>query len=730
MEWLKNLVDRLKLSKGWRSFGFGLLGVFLGLTAAGIFLNISLNKASKAEAYTLEIPEGVDYQDLAPNQEKAIIEQLGDLAPAKEEINITTTVTFVQKNEVIPNNQPPFTGDGQLAPLQPPATDDLKWPTFTFGFGVDNQGDLADAKAGADKTRELVEKYYPKLVELFGLPQNVEERKIAFVFYEDSNFFGYLPQYDSVIVHTISPYEIIPGLLASFYGPYFNLLPETWRYGMTYAAAELAIREFSEDRHAGIESMAAGFRESFEKFNVINYPIWGTKVHYKTDVFVQPKLYRVLLASAAFFKPYQYDQQVFKKVNEKIYELDINGSFWKDDLELARKLESAWPAVEGMSAGEWYGNQHVLHQTTTNPLAVAVMRAIGQTFIVDHELMTGVYKFRSHVTGDDIVFVPKTGKAVKLLFVNDRGVRISEKDMTTDSKGLAGLPAGPNAGLTIGGRYVAKNGGSKGHLHYSQVGTGMVSLYGVVLGFGGGLIDVYNGEDLITTRMIMNGAFMFDKPINGIVRIVIRDYQAKEVFEKELAIYGDRYFAIIDPQTTSFPPASGTGARGSDEDCEDSDELGGVYNSEKWQLQINYPEGNTVYSSEDEPEGYNVTPDFEGPMLGGGVVSFFDGDRMSGKKQAGIIWYRNVDNKSLDDYARDHWNGEIKSTEDWDACGNDVVILTYKDLDIVPGEKRTGEPKEIEGKIYFVQNNDIVFIVNSSVDGLAEKMLKTLKFGE
>jgi len=730
MEEQKKLLDRFKISKKLQLVVLLGLG---GLLLTGLFLSLSIKKAAKISAYTLEIPEGVDYQHLAPNQERAIIDQLGNLVPTNEEVSITMAVTFVQENKVIPDNQPPFVGDGQLDSLQSPPADDLKWPTFTFGYGADNPGEIPAAKAGADATRDLVEKYYPKLVELFGLPQNVEERKIAFVFYEDSNFFGYLPQYDSVIIHTTSPYEVIPGLLASFYGPYFNLMPETWRYGMTYAAAELAIREFSEDRHAGVESMAAGFRESFEKFNVINYPIWGTKVHYQTDVFVQPKLYRVLLASAAFFKPYQYDQQVFAKVNEKIFELDIGGSFWSDDLELAKKLESAWPSVEGLSAGEWYGNQHVLHQTTTNPLAVVVMRVIGQTFIVDHGLMTGVYKFKSHVTGDDIVFVPKAGKAVKLQFDNDRGVRTSEKDMTTDGKGLAGLGS-TDTGLSVGGRYVAKNGGSQGHLLYSQIGTDMATVYGAVLGFGGGVIEAYQGGNLIDSGLILGGGFIFSKPMSGVIRLVVIDYQGNKVFETELAKDEGKYFAIIDSQTISFPPTPGIGSRGGGEDCGENDELAGVYKSEKWGLQINYPEGYKVYSAEDGPEPYNASPDYEGPMLGGGVVTFQDEGSMAGSRtggnMAGIVWYRNVDDKNLDDWAKDHLQGvEEKRTEHWDACGNDVVILTYKTMS-EPWDN-PGEPlHEVEGKQYFVQNDDIVFIVNSSVEGLVEKMLKTLKFGK
>jgi len=706
-------------------------GLIVAIISIVLWSNYITAKISKLNnPYLIDLPQDTDYANLTSNQENALIKEIDKKYPTQDEtitFNIIKNIEVTQNSQPIPNNQPPLGGTNNIDPIKPEnKPDDLKWPTFTFGYGANNQNDLPEAAAGSNQTKDLVEKYYSTVVDIFGLPYDVENRTISFIYFKDADLFGYLPQYDSIVVNSSDAYEVIPGLLSAFYGPYFNLMPETWKYGMVYAASRLAMRQFPDDQNSGVEATISNIMSNYEKYNVQNYPIWGTDIHYQVDILPSPKLTRVLSAAAAFIKPYQYDNQVFSKVNQKIFTLDQSQNFWQDDIKIGGLLASEFPTVEEMSPGEWYGQQHVLHQTITNPLAVTAMRVFGQTFILDHNARTKIYGFKSHVTGNGIVFVPKGGIKHQLKIKEDDNDEVGNRELTADNKGLAQVDSVLDMGINSHGRYVAQVKNSLGHFVYLTSGFGNQTLYGAVLNFGIGSIAAHRGQDLIEEVPILNGAFQFNKEFSGVVTLVIKDYQEAEVLRKELAKDIGIYFTVIESLTSSFPATPSRRGQ-DDQDCDQDEELTNLFTTEEFKFTIGYADGFDVYDpskSESHVVGQNDK------LVYSAAAQFFKSD-----STISITWHFNED-KTLEDFANDYQSDLDRSwdLEHWNACGKDIVKVDYKvnDRGIVMMGMENEPVQPAEGTSYFLLRGTDLFVVSSSRDNLtkdlAVKMVKSLKF--
>ncbi len=97
-------------------------------------------------------------------------------------------------------------------------------------------------------------------------------------------------------------------------------------------------------------------------------------------------------------------------------------------------------------------------------------------------------------------------------------------------------------------------------------------LYGAVDKFGQGKIALLDSDGAELEEVVVeNGTFKFQEPCKGIVKLKVKDYNGNVVLEKELAKDDGKYYAFLEPESSSYPPSPPTGARGGAEGCDDID---------------------------------------------------------------------------------------------------------------------------------------------------------------
>lgn len=413
------------------------------------------------------------------------------------------------------------------------------------------------------KIKAAVEKYYPKVVEIYGQPYDLQNRNFYVIYdIQASSFIN--PQYGWITLGNSSPGSVVMGLEAAFSGKYFSKIPQTWEYGMMLSAADQIFRQTNE---TGIteSSWANLIRSDYEKFNTKDYPIWGTNIFYSSEILPVGYIYRMLTASVAMSKPYQYDKDFFKKIHQKLYSIPLDSNLWTEDRWILDSVESVFPnSIDGLSPQDWYWQQHVLHQTETNPETIAIMKEYGQTFAIKPSGVSnlGLYSFSS-TFGENPGFIPKNGRSMQVRVRTDRDEVKINKAYSSNSEGEALINL-QQEGITDNGRYSVQVGWTDNRTSFDFFAyDNNNQLRGTVNNFGEGKIGAYDQSgNLIQEIEIVHGAFSLAQMVGkqGIFKLKVKDYNGEQVLEKELAkdIFG--YFAVLDSPTQSFP--SQTGSRG------------------------------------------------------------------------------------------------------------------------------------------------------------------------
>lgn len=450
-------------------------------------------------------------------------------------------------------------------PTPVPDPEELIWPSIGYELHVgDSSSDFV--RGERDKIQALIKKYYPRLVEIYGLPDNAEKKYITIIYNTSADYFGFIPDLDAIVLRSASPWEVLTGFTASFYGDRWPLIPQTWRYGLVYNTVEYVTRGESE-YNGRMGDMRERMTSAYEKFNVPEFPIWGGQVKYSFDPFYSVS--RAFLAVAGFDKVYLSDNGSFKEINEALYDVPLDSNVWKDEQDLFDEISDAFPDIAGASPGKWYSNQHVLHQTQTNPLAILIMRVFGQIMLAPHMMATDensmmVYSFRSHVTDDGITFVPKRQKYQFTLYDDDDQVVFTKEiEMATMGRAWVKTSEMEGLGMFAGSRYMAQVSTRDSEGHFAHFEGGLPEgLYGVVTNFGQGSVTATSGGTTETV-VVENGAFAFSKSFFGTVRLEVLDYQGNVAVEKTILKNADRYFAKLISGIPSYPvPVLGPGTRG------------------------------------------------------------------------------------------------------------------------------------------------------------------------
>jgi hypothetical protein len=398
------------------------------------------------------------------------------------------------------------------------------------------------------------------------VPYNVDNRSIAFILYlPEDREPSYLEPFDSVVISGDQPQQVVPGLILGFWGEYSEYIPETWVYGIGYRVTDLAIRKVTGSSDLTMED----WRNNYEKFNIKDYPIAGASINYETDIF-DSEVSREFLAAAAFSKTDMYDDQFYKKLNQKLYTIPFTSTDWLDEIKIFNQVSSIFPVIEGQQPNVWYSNQHVLHQTETNAQVLASMSLITQTFVDRNEAndKVEVYAYKmspaSGVGGcgnrptNGTKFSPQV-HSFTLNAEDDIGSQIGQRNGTTHNNGIDRFDVS-YISLNANSRYLLKFAGNveeKANFDYFTSGI-PAGLHGAIKNFGQGKIAAYKEDGTkIEEVNVDKGAFKFSLSLDGIIKLKIKDYSGNLAFEKELAKDLGKYDAIMISPTRSFPPAGG-----------------------------------------------------------------------------------------------------------------------------------------------------------------------------
>jgi len=409
------------------------------------------------------------------------------------------------------------------------------------------------------------EQFYPSVTGLLGDPYTDGDRNVTIFCDTNDELMGYYPQIDTLIVSGSDPYELVPGLVSIIFGPYYPHIPQTWRYGITYAVTYLIGKTSPAFDPRGIVYME-DIAGEYEKFNYTSYPIWGTTVEYASDII--PMDFRIFTAMSAILKPYYYDASFFKNLKNKLFEKDIASTLWFDDVGLFADVSSAFPPkIEGSDPAAWYAKQQVLHQTITDPLTLLIMQLVGQTFVVEHRNLTIVnnalveenailgYKFKTIFTANGLSFVPRAGNSIKFKVKDNANSEVSSQDLTTDQGGRVRKEVS-QVNITQTGLYAIDISDTNSKVYFNYRTNPVSDFNGIVNRFGPGTVMIGDPSvNPFNTVPLENGAFFGMYP-RGVV--VVKPYDANNLptYEKEVVKTVDRYFAIIEfgPQPQASTP--------------------------------------------------------------------------------------------------------------------------------------------------------------------------------
>jgi hypothetical protein len=454
--------------------------------------------------------------------------------------------------------------------------DDTNRLSFAFnGSTSDNENEAAVNQKLQD-IKKLIKKYYLKAVEVYGNPYYAGARQVNIQYQANTRFY-YSPNNDTLYLNAATPQQVVLGLLATFQYRFFTAMPETWKYGMQYTAADVILSQFPEDNAVFFSNQwAQRIRADYEKFNVPHFPIWGARVFYDSDIFsyYDGLMYRVYLASVGMAKPYYHDPQIYAKINTQMYKLDPYSEDLSDDVKMANYLAPFLPSqIDGQSVGEWYANQHVLHQTETNPAYLAGWAALGETALI-HQTGVGIkgYTYRTVVTDGGAAFQARPNVPVELTILDDRGQKLHDRDHQTNQYGTFTIENLGDVGIDHDGQYAMQEWWFVKKFYFSvdkelddqaRQGQAPQFLYGVVTNFGTGTAT-YQSGNVTLEAPIVSGAFKFTGAMAGIVKIDIKNYSGQKVAERTFAKIPGGYFTIIESVEKSYQSGgeSNTGSRG------------------------------------------------------------------------------------------------------------------------------------------------------------------------
>lgn len=236
------------------------------------------------------------------------------------------------------------------------------------GYASEGETSL-DVQSQLQSIKILVQQAYPELVSIMGKPSSSAGQKRLHVYYhKDANFVGFLPQYNTIVVNSSDSNQILPALAAGFMGDNFTNIPETWAYGITYAAADKVAQTLGE---AGL---VGEYQQNLGQFNTPAYPISSTKIFYNKDKFGTASS-RILLSAAAFANANQQDPSFIANFNRIIYSS-------QNPNRLEKQLNDNLPGFKS-----WYKSQHVLHQTQIIPVS-RIIKQIQKIFVKDANVQT------------------------------------------------------------------------------------------------------------------------------------------------------------------------------------------------------------------------------------------------------------------------------------------------------------------------------------------------------
>lgn len=467
-----------------------------------------------------------------------------------------------------------------------PQTSYFNGPTIYLSYDVGEGQTVSEAKAGRDKLKTLIDKYYPKIAELYGDPHKASERNIR-IYYAKNYDNMYIWQWDMLLLNSTDPWTVIPYLVWIFNGKYNVQIPETWKYGISYAVADLAIRQFPEDKDATVDWVIQNAGGQIEKYNNKDYPIYGADLMYENDIMGGGgETMRIFLARGSLIKPYIYDSNFFKNLNQKFYSLPLNSSIWNDNEQVFSAVSSVFPNIEGDAPNIWYQKQHLLHQTEFD---LGIFGSEVDSFLAQPNYWgIQAYSYKADVSGSLVKFIPVSGRNHSISVSADNYQTVGSKYLATDASGKIQTQFS-DYGLSADGRYLTDSSrdNTRG-IHFNYYSSGIVpeKLIGAVLGFGSGKITAYdqNGNQLEEVN-IVRGAFSFITDMEGIIKLKIKDYNGVEVAEVEVAKDRGGYFTVIETGANSFPPTRG---RGEEDECREID-------TSNWQtfeqagLEMKYP---------------------------------------------------------------------------------------------------------------------------------------------
>lgn len=236
-------------------------------------------------------------------------------------------------------------------------TADMDADGISDDTGIDFEGYVSEGETSSEvqsqlqSIKNLVQQAYPELVSIMGKPSNpTSRRRLHFYYHKDANFVGFLPQYNAIVVNSSDSSQVLPALAAGFMGDSFANIPETWAYGIAYAAADKVAQNLDNT------SLIGKYQQSFDQFNTPAYPISDTKIFYDKDKLGTPSS-RILLSAAAFINANQQNPGFIADFNKIIYSSEnLN--------KLEKQLNINLPEFKS-----WYKNQHVLHQTQIIPVS-------------------------------------------------------------------------------------------------------------------------------------------------------------------------------------------------------------------------------------------------------------------------------------------------------------------------------------------------------------------------
>lgn len=434
---------------------------------------------------------------------------------------------------------------------------------YTSHESGSDQSELAEVEAKLQEIKELVHKYFPVLVELYGAPHNETGQTLTIVYSKEfSPFFSYLPQQNAINISNSNPATVVLGLLSAFHGEYFRNIPETWSYGMRYAVASIALNKFPENDNPFRSTLITNIRQDYEKFNTSEFPIWSTNINYKRDLFssMEGAAYRTYLAMEAFMKVFWHcDNDIFAKLNTQLYNIPTDSKLWEDEKKLFETITAGTSVtVEGESLNTWYSHQHILHQTRTNPILLLQMLKLGQFYVLPRNNKVQVYVFRTDMDDEGFTFVPRVNVKTKVTAYDHTNTLVRRRDEHTSSSGVINFSLDDLSINTLGRYRIEAVTWSNVYESVNHQGyyeeTSPPYWHGVVTNFGNGTVKAGGSTSVIEEVAIQNGVFEFSTSFIGASKFEVFDLEGNKLAEKSATSNMLNYFVVIESPTAPNTP--------------------------------------------------------------------------------------------------------------------------------------------------------------------------------